>query len=159
MEYFFEIGFLSTRASYYMDVIVVYLLVLPLLVSFSIGLAVQRSYKMHRFTQTVLFMFTAIALASFHYGIHMIENFEKVMALSSTSYKYAYYLLMVQTVLSIITLVLWLSTRLFAIQDRRRKGLPGLYSRSHKSSGRRVFLAIILTSISTVYLYWILYVV
>jgi len=158
MEYFFELGFLSTRATYYMDGIVVYFLLLPFLVGFSIFLAIQRSYKLHRFTQALFFMLTTVALALFHYGIHMIEDFEALMSISSVSYVYGYSLLIVQTVLSAVTLILWLSTRLFAIEDRRRKGLPGLYSHSHKRSGRKVFLAIFLTTLSTTYLYWVLYI-
>jgi len=158
MEYLFELGFLSTRGAYYMDGIVVYLILLPFLVAFSILLAIQKNYKLHRFFEAILFILTTIALALFHYGIYMIENFEELMNISSISYKYGHALLMIQTVLSILTMILWLSIRLFAIEDRRRKGLPGLYSRTHKSSGRRVFLSIVLTTLSTAYLYWILFI-
>jgi putative membrane protein len=158
MEYFFEGGFLATRAPFYMDGIVVYLLLLPLLVGFSISLAVKRKYELHRFLQTLLFVVSFFSLLLFHYGIHVSENFDELIAISSVSDKQAFYFLIGQTILSIVTLVMWLSTLLFAGEDRRRRGLPGLYSHSHKSSGRKVFMAILLTTFSSAYLYWMLFI-
>lgn len=158
MEYFFEGGFLATRSPFYIDGIIVYLLLLPFLVGFSINLAVKRKYGLHRFLQTVLFLVSFISLLVFHYGIHVYESFDELTAMSSFSNKQVFYFLMAQTILSIVTLVMWLSTLLFAGEDRRRRGLPGLYSRSHKSSGRKVFMAILLTTFSSAYLYWMLFI-
>ena len=158
MEYLFNIGFLGTRAPYYMDGIIVYLLLLPILILFSIFSATNRQYSLHRFMQTVLFTLTLIALIAFNYGIHMVENFDKLMAISSVNYNLAFYLLIIQTVLSMLMLILWISTLLFAISDRRRKALPGLYSRSHKISGRRTFMVIILSIVTTACFYWMVYI-
>ena len=158
MEYFFEVGFLGTRAPYYMDTILVYLLLLPLFMVFSIALAVKQKYKIHRFTQTWLFILTIVVLLAFNYGIHEYENFDKLMGISSITYSHAYYFFMFQVALSIVMLILWLSTLLFAIADRRRRALPGLYSRTHKTSGKRVFILILSTVLSILYLYWILYI-
>jgi putative membrane protein len=158
IEYLFNIGFLGTRAPYYMDGIIVYLLLLPIFILFSISLASNREYALHRFTQKLLFLLTSIALFSFNYGIHIIESFDALVALSSTEYNYAFSLLIIQTVLSIFMLVLWLSTLLFAISDRRRRALPGFYSRSHKISGRRLFMIIIASILFIIYFYWTIYV-
>ena len=158
VEYLFNIGFLGTRAPYYMDGIIVYLLLLPILIVFSISFASSRQYGLHRFMQTVLFLLTLVAVVSFNYGIHMVEDFDKLLAINSVGYNQAFYLLIFQTILSMIMLVLWLSTLLFAISDRRRRALPGFYSRSHKTSGRRLFVVIILAILSILCFYWLVYV-
>jgi len=158
VEYLFNIGFLGTRAPYYMDGIIVYLLLLPILIVFSISFASSRQYGLHRFMQTVLFLLTLVTIVSFNYGIYMVEDFDKLMAVSSVGYNQAFYLLIFQTILSMIMLILWLSTLLFAISDRRRRALPGFYSRSHKTSGRRLFVVIILAILTIVCFYWLAYV-
>ena len=159
VEYLFDIGFLGTRAPYYIDGIIVYLLLLPILIMFSISLASSRKYALHRFMQTVLFLLTLVAVVSFNYGIHMIEDFDKLMSVSSVNYNQAFYILVLETILSMIMLILWLSTLLFAISDRRRRALPGFYSRSHKTSGRRLFVVIILAILTICCFYWLVYVI
>jgi putative membrane protein len=158
MEYFFEVGFLGTRAPYYMDGIVVYLLLLPIFIVFSISLAIKQKYKIHRFTQTLLFILTVSVLLAFNYGIYMYECFDKLMAISSIGFNHGYYAFIVQITLSLLMFILWLSTILFAIADRRRRALPGLYSKTHKKSGHRVFVLILSMILSIIYLYWIFYI-
>jgi len=157
MEYLFNIGFLGTRAPYYMDLIIVYLVSLPVLILFSISLASNRDYKLHRLTQKLLFVLTLFVISMFYYGIYIIESFENLMEMSSIGYIQGVYLLVFQTILSIVMMILWLSTLLFAISDRRRKALPGFYSRSHRASGRRLFMVIILAIAMSIYLYWTVY--
>jgi len=158
MEYLFEAGFLGTRAPCYMDGIVIYLLFLPFFIALSIFLAIKEKHELHRSTQRIFFTLTVIVLLSFNYGIYMYENFDKLMATSSIGYTHAYYAFMFQVGVSITMVTMWLSTLLFALEDRRRRALPGLYSKSHKRSGKRVFVAILFSVVSIEYVYWILYI-
>lgn len=146
VEYLFNIGFLGTHAPYYMDAILVYLLSLPMLMTFSILLASNRKYRLHRFMQTLLFLLTLFILLVFNYGMYIVGDEE------------LFYILVVEIFFSTLLMIMWLSVLLFAIADRRRKGLPGLYSSSHRKSGRRVFLILILMVLSSFYLYWVAYV-
>jgi len=157
VEYLFDAGFLGTRAPFYMDGIVVYLLSLPILMSFSIFLATNRKYGLHRFTQTILFLVTLSVLLVFNYGIHILENFDKLTIVNAIGEKQLFIFLIIEIFLSMLLLIMWLSILLFAIADRRRRGLPGLYSLSHRKSGKRLFMIMLLTVLSNVYLYWILY--
>ena len=145
VEYLFDIGFLGTHAPYYMDGIVVYLLSLPMLMTFSILLASNRKYSLHRFTQTLLFLLTLSVLLVFNYGIYTVGE------------KELFYLLIIEIFFSILLIVMWLSVLLFAVADRRRKGLPGLYTSSHRKSGKRVFVIMLVMVLSSVSLYWTLY--
>ena len=146
MEYLLDIGFLGTSAPYFMDVILVYLLSLPLLMTFSILLVGNRKYSLHRFTQTLLFLLTLSILLIFNYGIYTVIE------------KELFYLLIIELFFSILMMIMWLRVLLFAVDDRRRKGLPGLYSSSHKKSGKLVFLVILFMIFINVYLYWMVYV-
>jgi len=147
VEYLFDIGFLGTRAPYYMDGIVVYLLSLPILMTFSILLVGYKKYGLHRFMQTLLFLLTLSVLLVFNYGIYTIGE------------KELFYLLIIELFFSILMLIMWLSVLLFAGADRRRRGLPGLYTSSHRKSGKRLFLIMLLMVFINSYLYWILYIV
>ncbi|SFV65721.1 hypothetical protein MNB_SV-14-1884 [hydrothermal vent metagenome] len=145
MEYLFDIGFLGTHAPYYMDIIIVYLFSLPILMTFSILLASHKKYTLHRFTQSILFLLTIFVLFSLNYGIYIFGE------------KKIFYLLIIEIFFSILLLIMWLSVLLFAVEDRRRRGLPGLYTQSHKKSGKRVFTIMLMTVFSSIYLYRMVY--
>jgi len=157
VEYLFDIGFLGTRAPYYMDGIVVYLLSLPILMTFSIFFATNRKYALHRFTQTLLFIVTLSVLLVFNYGIYILENFDTLMITSSLGEKQLFSLFIIETFLSVFLLIRWLTILLFAGADRRRRGLPGLYTLGHRKSGKRLFVIMLVTVFSSAYLYWMLY--
>jgi putative membrane protein len=157
VEYLLDVGFLGTHAPYYMDGMVVYLLSLPLLMTFSILLASKKRYALHRFTQILLFLITLLVLLVFNYGIHVLEHFDKLMIVSSIGKIQLSILLVIEIFCSILLLIFWLSVLLFAQEDSRRRGLPGLYSLSHRKSGKRVFVLMLVTVLSTTYLYWMFY--
>jgi len=146
VEYLLDIGFLGTPAPYFMDVILVYLLSLPIFMTFSILLVGYKKYSLHRFTQILLFLLTLLGLLIFNYIIYIVGE------------KELFYLLIIVILFSTLVMTMWLSVLLFAIADRRRRALPGLYSYSHKKSGKRVFLVMLLMVFINAYLYWMVYV-
>ena len=148
MAYLFGLGFLGTQAPYYIDTIVVYLLFLPILMAFSISLAIRKMYGLHRFIQTILLVLTLSSLLIFNYEINGINSIVD---------KGLYLLVMIEIFFSFVLSVMWVSLLLFAIEYRRRRGLPSLYSASHKKSGRRVFIVILLTVLINLYLYRSIY--
>jgi hypothetical protein len=157
MEYFFKAGFLGSTASLYMDLSVAYLVLLPMFMGVAIFFAVKRNYKTHRFLQILFFILAMVSLASFNYGVHIESSLFTLMESRSVAHNSASYIMMGHTVFSLLLLVLWISTLLFALGDRRRRALPGLYSLSHKKSGRRVLLVAVFHSFSMAYCYWMIY--
>ncbi len=148
MAYLFDVGFLGTQAPYYIDTIVVYLLFLPILMAFSISLPTRRMYGLNRFIQTLLLILTLSSLLIFNYKINGMNSiFDKSLLI----------IVIIEIFFSFVLSVMWVSLLLFAIEDRRRRGLPGLYSASHKKSGRRVFIVMLLTVLINLYLYWSIY--
>lgn len=158
MEYLFELGFLGTRASYYMDFIILYFLSLPFLIFFSIWFATLREYRLHHLSQLFLLVGSFFALFLFHYALYIQSDLKLLSADSSISYSTILYVYSLNAVLSLVTLIIWTSTLLFAAADRRRRALPGFYTRSHKKTGQKTFLFICLMILSMFLLYWMIYI-
>ena len=150
-------GFLETRASLGIDVIVSFLALLPILSGLSIFFAIRKKLKLHQLTQFLLFFLTLIALVLFAYMIHSKEGFEVLLQKSSIDSVMALIILALHIVISLICLTLWLFALIYAIADKKRMALPGVYSVSHAQAGKRVFKSILLLSISSVGIYWMLF--
>jgi uncharacterized membrane protein YozB (DUF420 family) len=158
IDQFLVVGFWETRASLYIDIIVTYLVALPIFVGLSIYAATQELFQLHQVAQFLLFTITTLTLGLFAYYVHFIVGFDALLKQSKVDYIYAFILLVVHIVVAIVTMVLWLFTLSYAVSDYKRCALPGVYSESHKRSGRRVFYAIVSTSVSTALLYWVFFI-
>lgn len=151
-------GFLETRASLSMDIIVSFLALLPILSGLSIVFAIKKHLKLHQVTQFLLFFLTLIALSLFAYMVHYKEGFELLIEGSSIDSTTALAILIIHIIISVSTLSLWMFALMYALSDKKRRGLPGVYSVSHAQAGKRVFKGILLTSLSSVGIYWMLFI-
>ena len=158
MEYMFEAGFLGTRAPLFMDIIVIVVGLLPFLIVLTISFAIKKMYRLHRFLQTILFLVTIVALIYFKYGMYMAGGFEFYMKGSSIDTTKAFYFLIFHISIATITLLMWFATMKFASADSKRRALPGLYSSTHKKSGMRLAIGILLTSVTGVGVYYMLFI-
>ena len=152
-----ETGFLETRAALYMDIIVSFLVMLPILSGISITFAIKKHLKLHQVTQFLLFFLSVMSLASFAYVVHYKEGFEALLQESSITSSIASALLIINIIISITTITLWIFALIYALSDKKRRGLPGVYSESHAKAGRRVFKGILLTTLTSVSTYWVLF--
>ena len=151
-------GFFETRASLSIDIIVSFLAMLPLLSGISIFLAIRKYLKLHQVTQLLLFLLSLVFLGFFAYIVHYREAFDLLLQESSIDKITILVLLVVHSFIAFVTLVFWFFVLIYALSDSRRRALPGVYSESHRKAGKRVFMAIVLTAISSVSIYWILFV-
>lgn len=158
MTYISEIGFLGTKALFYTDIVLVYMLILPFLIFFSIWLAMERKYILHKVTQVLLFFITLGMLLLFYYEMYLLKVFDDLLIIGNSESTQSFYFLLLHLLISFITVILWKSTILFASADKKRRALPGLYSRTHKTAGKRVAFGIFLVSVTVGILYWMLYV-
>ena len=150
-------GFFETRASLGMDIIISFLVILPILSGISIFFAIRQKLKLHQLTQFLLFFLTLIVLGLFAYIIYYNKGFESLLQKSSIDTGTGFMVLVGHAIISFSTLVLWFFALLYALSDRKRRALPGLYSQSHANAGKRVFKGILLTSFSTMGIYWMLF--
>jgi putative membrane protein len=154
----FETGFLGTRAPLFMDIVTVIVALLPFLILGAISLASRKFYNMHATVQKTLFVVSVIVVAYFEYGVRNVGGFDAFMEGSSTPKGYAFWVLIFHISIAVITLVLWIITLLRAKRYRRVNALPGMYSFSHKKAGIRTFIGILMTSVTGIWVYYILFV-
>ncbi len=150
MHYMFEVGFLGTRAPYFMDFITLVVAVLPMLVIRVILLAKHKHYKLHAFLQIFLFAFTAIVFTYFEIGVRMAGGFDALMDGSSVSHNYAFFVLILHIAIATATMIIWFMTLI-----RAKKFLAlGI----HKKLGQFSLIGIVFTSLSGIWVYLLLFV-
>lgn len=150
MNYMFEVGFLGTRAPFFMDFVTLIVAFLPLLMMSIIMLAIKKKYKAHAFAQIGLFIVSVIVLTYFEVGVRVGGGFKTFIEGSSVSHDYVFIVLILHIIIATITLFIWGFTLL------RAKG--HLENGTHKRNGRRAFIGVIFTSLSAIWVYLLLFV-
>jgi len=150
MNYMFEGGFLGTRAPFFMDVVTIIVALLPLLVFGAIGLARMKKYKLHSLIQIIIFAFSAIVLVYFETGVRIGGGFDAFMDGSSVPHNYALFVLVFHIIIAVLTLLIWFTT-IIASKKILSLGL-------HKLFGKISFIGITLTSLTGVWVYFLLFV-
>jgi len=150
MDYMFHAGFLGTRAPLFMDVVTLIVALLPLLVFGAISFAVKKKYKTHAISQIIIFIVSVIVLTYFEIGVRVGGGFNAFIEGSSVAHNYVFIVLLIHIAISIVTLLLWVLTIL-----RIKKHLQ---ANQHKKIARATFTGIVLTSLSGIWVYLLLFV-
>ncbi|MCW8895709.1 MAG: DUF420 domain-containing protein [Sulfurimonas sp.] len=146
----FNAGFLGTRAPVFMDIVTLIVALLPLLVAGAISLARNKHYKAHSYIQIFIFAFSVIVLSYFEYGVRLSGGFDAFMHESSVSYSYAFMVLIFHIAISIITLIIW------AAAIFRAKKM--IQSYTHRKVGLITFAGVVLTSLTGIWVYFLMFV-
>lgn len=146
----FETGFLGTRAPFFMDVVTLIVALLPLLVASAILLARAKKYKLHSYAQIFIFAFSVIVLGYFETGVRIVGGFDAFMQKSSVSYDYAFIVLIFHIAIAVITVIVWAITIFMA------KKL--LKQNKHKKIGLITFMGVTLTSLTGIWVYFLMFV-
>lgn len=154
----FQSGFLGTKAPFFMDFITLVVALLPLLIGIAIGFARKRSYRVHALLQRVIFVVSLVVVGYFEYGVRLVGGYDAFAEASTVSHSYLLSVLIIHIVISVVTLGIWTNTLWHASKDSKKETLPGLYSTSHKQAGMRTFTGIVLTSLSGIWVYLLLFV-
>ena len=133
-----------------MDFVTLIVAFLPLLVAGAIYLAIKKQYKLHSYAQVFIFAFSVIVLVYFEIGVRIGGGFNVLMEGSSVSHDYAFFVLMLHIVIAIITLIIWFMTLI--------KAKKYLALGIHKKLGKITFFGIILTTLSSMWVYLLLFV-
>lgn len=159
MEYMFHPGFLGTRAPFFMDFVTLIVALLPMLVGIAIFFARHQKYDLHQTAQTAIFIVSVIVVGYFEYGVRLGGGYEAFVKETQVSHNYLLFVLVVHIVISVITLGVWASTLVRARKSYTRGGmLPGPDSASHKRAGIRSFIGIVMTALTGMWLYLLLFV-
>jgi putative membrane protein len=159
MNNMFQPGFLGTRAPFFMDFVMIMVALLPILVAVAILFAKKRNYNLHALTHKILFIIAIMVVGYFEYGVRVGGGYESFVKGSSVSHNYAFYVLILHIIVAVIGFAIWTYTLMSANKDSKKRTLPGIYSPAHKKAGRRTFIWIVLTSITGIWVYILLFMV
>ena len=154
----FEVGFLGTRAPFFMDLVTLFFGLLPFLVAGSIVLAVKNRPLLHIRSQVAIFIVTLIMVVIFEIGVRVDGGFNAYMTGSGVPYGWALLYLIVHIIVALLTVVAWGITIYSSYKAYREEGITSPYFAKHKKRARWIFLAIIVTSIMGCLMYPILFI-
>jgi len=123
---------------------------LPFLIAFAIFLAKKKKFMAHGLVQITIFIFSVIVLSYFEFGVRSGGGFSEFIKGSSASHDYALFVLILHIVIATITLIMW-SVSLVNIKKYIKNGF-------HKKLGKILFIAITLTTLSSLWVYFLLFV-
>lgn len=150
LGYMFESGFFGTRAPFFMDIVTLIVALLPFLVAVAISFARNKYYKVHAYLQIFIFAFSVIVILYFEYGVRVGGGFKTFMQGSGVSYSYAFIVLILHIVISIISFVLWGATIFGAKKMLQLNG--------HKKMALIAFVGITLTSLTGIWVYFLMFI-
>ena len=149
-HYMFQAGFFGTRAPLFMDMVTLIVALLPILVYGAIAFARSKMYKTHAYTQILIFLFTVIVLIYFETGVRIGGGFNAFMDGSGVSHNYAFFVLIFHIAVSVMALIIWFAT-LFRANKWLKLGI-------HKKLGQISYVGIVMTSLTGIWVYLILFV-
>lgn len=158
MEYMFQEGFLGTRAPFFMDIVTLIVAILPLLVFGAILLARKGYPKLHMLAQNVIFAVSLVVIAYFEVGVRVGGGFDVFVSDTGVSHGYVLWVLILHIIIAVVTLVYWTLTMIGANLQYAKKELPGRYSVGHRILAIKATLGIVLTSLSGIWVYLLLFV-
>ncbi len=150
MDYMFGQGFLGTRAPLFMDMVTLIVALLPFLVAGAIYFAKIKKYKVHAFLQIVIFIVSVIVLSYFEFGVRLGGGYRYFIEGTTASHEYVFIVLMFHIAISVITLIVWIAT--FVMIKRL------LLTNMHQKAGRIVFGGVVLTSLTGMWVYALLFI-
>ena len=150
MEYMFESGFLGTRAPFFMDFVTLIVALLPFLMMGAIYFAKIKNYNLHKIAQYTLFIVSLIVVAYFEMGVRLGGGFDYFMEGSGVGHSYALIVLVFHIIIAVLTLFVWI----MALTRAQRY----LRENKHKQMGKITFVGIVLTSLTGIWVYLLLFV-
>ncbi|MGP2655475.1 DUF420 domain-containing protein [Malaciobacter sp. WC5094] len=155
---FFAAGFLGTKAFLFMDVVTIFFALLPFLLAYSIKLAVDKKYKLHFISQTIILVVTLIMVLIFEIGVRISGGFIEYAENSGVSYDFLLIFLIVHIVIAIFAIAGWLYLYISSFKLFKKSGFKEFSNTAHKKIGKAIFASLTLTSIMGVSIYIFLFI-
>ncbi len=151
----FEVGFLGTKAPFYMDLITLYFGMLPVLLGSAIFMAMKHKYELHYKMQLSIFIVTLVVVVIFEIGVRVSGGFNEFMSDSNANYSAMAIFLAVHILIAIVSVIMWAVLIYSALRQFRLHKKPLV--RSHAKIGKWVYFGMTITSIMGVMIYYFLF--
>ena len=150
------VGFLGTKAPFFMDFITVYFAILPILVGLSIFAVIKKRYELHYKMQLTTFLITIFVVTIFEVGVRVFGGFSTFMETANINQTFMITLLSVHILIAVTTVIFWSSLIYGTIKHVKIENRS--IQKSHKKFGKILFLGIFLTSFLGVLIYFLLFI-
>ena len=152
----FDVGFLGTKAPFYMDIVTLFFAFFPFLMAMAIYTAKKKMYELHYKLQMGLFVVTLIVVGLFEVGVRVSGGFYAFMQHSNVNEVFMMIFLFVHIIVAIVSVVLYSILIYGAFREFKLKSTPII--KSHKRFGMIVFFGMSATSLMGVLIYYLLFV-
>ena len=150
MEYMFKEGFFGTRAPLFMDEVTLIVALLPILLYSAIKLAQKKYYKAHMIYQIFLYVTSLAVVLYFELGVRAAGGFQAFEEASGVEHHYLFAVLVLHIAIAASTTLFWTFT-IFSAKKELKLG-------RHKRDGLITFAGVVLTSLSGIWIYLLLFV-
>jgi len=153
-------GFLGTRASLVLDLLVLGMLFVVVILSWSVyQVKVRRRYSLHKWTQVALGILVLMVVILFEIDIRMHGwEMRAAGALGGRAPANVWYALYIHLVFAISAVILWPVTIFLALRNFTNPPHPGPHSRVHVPLARAAAVDMVMTAITGWIFYWLAFV-
>lgn len=153
----FNPGFLGTSAPLYMDAVTIYFTIFPILMAYTIYLAIKKRYKEHFISQAILLVVTVSIVIVFEIGLRISGGFIEYAKYSDVSRTFMVSFLIIHIVIAVIALISWVYLFITSVKLYKNKQLEQIKSSNHRKLGKLVFLGLTISSFMGVCIYLFLF--
>ena len=153
----FSSGFLGTSAPFYIDLVTVYFTLFPLLMAFTILLAIKKRYKEHFISQAILLAITVLIIIIFEIGLRISGGFLEYAKESGVSYNFMLVFLSIHIIIAVIALIAWVYLFISSFISYKENSMKIIKHTNHKQMGKLVFFTMTLSALMGVCIYLFLF--
>lgn len=153
---FSEVGFLGTRALFFMDMVTLYFAILPFLLGLSIRQAVIGNITLHFRSQIAILFLTIVMVIIFELGVRISGGFIEYIKFSSISYDFFIMYLAVHIFVALMSVGGWIYLIITSYKTYTKLGREGM--KQHRRMGKWIFASLTLTALMGCSIYLFLFV-
>lgn len=150
-------GFLGTRADVIIDTVVVMFALWPFIIFGIIRLASKGRYQAHRNLQVIIFLLAFLLVLALEIDLRFSDLLVEIRQTSMYSSTLAKTIFGIHLFIALFTFISWL-TLLVRSAKRFENKLPGSFSGQHRLWGVIVLTGLILTSVTGIAMYTVVFV-
>lgn len=152
-------GFLGTRASLMLDVLVLAMFVVVLILSWSVyQVKFRRRYRLHKWTQVSLGAAVLVVVILFEIDIRLHGWESRAAGGGGQPETIVWYALYVHLLFAVTSVILWPVTIILALRNFPNPPMPSLHSRIHVPLARVAALDMVMTAVTGWIFYWLAFV-